>query len=48
LFAAEMQALRKPGGIEGRPAWLEGIVATLQWAWAGSVVPLDMPSANAG
>ena len=49
LFAAELQALRKPGGIEGRPGWLEGILATLQWAWAGSsAAPLDMPSMNAG
>ena len=49
LFAAEMQALRNPGGIHGRPGWLEGIVATLQWGWAGSsAAPLDMPSTNAG
>ena len=49
LFAAELQLLRHPGGIEGRPGWLEGIVATLKWAWAGSSVPpLDMPSTNAG
>jgi hypothetical protein len=49
LLAAELQALRHPGGIEGRPGWLEGIVATLQWAWAGtSVAPLDVPSTNAG
>ena len=49
LFAAELQALRNPGGIEGRPGWLEGILATLQWAWAGSsVAPLYVPSTNAG
>ena len=49
LFAAEVQALRNLGGIEGRPGWLEGIVATLQWAWAGSsVAPLDVPSTNTG
>jgi hypothetical protein len=49
LFAAELQQLRNPGGIPGRPGWLEGIVATLQWAWAGSSAPpLDMPSTNAG
>jgi hypothetical protein len=49
LFAAELQALRHPSGIEGRPGWLEGIVATLQWAWAGtSVAPLDVPSTNTG
>ncbi len=49
LLAAELQLLRHPGGIEGQPGWLEGIVATLQWAWAGSsAAPLDVPSANAG
>ena len=49
LFAAEVKAIRNPGGIEGRPGWLEGIVATLQWAWAGSsVAPLDVPWTNAG
>ena len=49
LLAAELEAIRHPGGIEGRPGWLEGIVATLQWAWAGSsVAPLDVPSTNAG
>jgi hypothetical protein len=49
LLAAEVKAIRNPGGIEGRPGWLEGIVATLQWAWAGSsVAPLDVPSTNAG
>jgi hypothetical protein len=49
LFAAELRKLRNPGGIQGRPGWLEGIVVTLQWAWAGSsVAPLDMPSTNAG
>ena len=48
LLAAELQAMRHPGGLEGRPGWLEGIVATLQWAWAGSsVAPLDMPATNA-
>jgi hypothetical protein len=48
-LAAEVQAITHPGGIEGRPGWLEGIVATLQWAWAGSSVPpLDVPSTNAG
>jgi hypothetical protein len=49
LLAAEVQAIKNPGGVEGRPGWLEGIVATLQWAWAGSsVAPLDVPSTNAG
>lgn len=49
LVAAEVQALGNPGGLDGRPGWLEGIVATLQWAWAGSsVAPLEVPSTNAG
>ena len=48
-LAAEVKAIRNPGGIEGRPGWLEGIVATLQWAWAGSsVAPLEEPSTNTG
>jgi hypothetical protein len=48
-LAAEVQLLRHPGGIQGRPGWLEGIVATLQWAWAGtSAAPLELPSTNAG
>jgi hypothetical protein len=49
LLAAEVQAIRNPGGIDGRPGWLEGIVATLRWAWVGSsVAPLELPSTNAG
>jgi len=49
LLAAETAALRNPAGVEGRPGWLEGIVATLQWAWAGSPVPpLEIPSTNVG
>jgi hypothetical protein len=48
-LAAEVQPIRHPSGIEGRPGWLEGIVATLKWAWAGSSAPpLDMPLTNAG
>ena len=48
-FAAELEAMRHPRGIEGRPGWLEGILVTLQWAWAGSsVAPLDVPSTNTG
>ena len=48
-LAAELEVIRHPGGIEGRPGWLEGIVATLQWAWAGSSgAPLEVPSTNAG
>ena len=49
LIAAEVYALRNPEGIVGRPGWLEGIVATLKWAWAGlSAAPLEMPLSNAG
>ena len=49
LLAAELHLLRNSGGIQGRPGWLEGIVATLQWAWASSsAAPLDMPTTNAG
>ena len=48
-IAAEVQALRNPSGLVGRPGWLEGMVATLQWAWAGSSAePLDVPLSNAG
>jgi hypothetical protein len=48
-LAAEVQLLRHPGGLQGRPGWLEGIVATLQWAWAGALeAPLEVPSTNAG
>ena len=49
LLAAERLAIRNPGGIEGRPGWLEGIVATLQWAWAASAAPpIEVPSTIVG
>ena len=49
LLAAERAAIRSPRGMEGRPGWLEGIVATLQWVWGGSsVAPLELPSTNVG
>ena len=49
LMAAEVAAIRHPGGIEGRPGWLEGILTTLRWAWTGSTkVPLAMPSTSTG
>ena len=49
LMAAEVAAIRNPSGIEGRPGWLEGILMTLRWAWAGSSkVPLAMPSTSTG
>jgi hypothetical protein len=49
LLAAEVAAVRQPGGLGGRPGWLEGILTTLQWAWAGSTkVPLEMSSTSTG
>ncbi len=49
LLAAEASALRNPRGVEGRPGWLEGIVATLRWAWGVSPAPpLELPSTNVG
>jgi hypothetical protein len=49
LLEAELQALRNPGGFDGQPGWLEGIVATLQWAWAGSsAAPLEVPPTRTG
>jgi hypothetical protein len=49
LMAAEVAAVRSRGGIEGQPGWLEGILTTLQWAWAGSTrAPLEMPSTSTG
>jgi hypothetical protein len=49
LMAAEVAAIRNPSGIEGRPGWLEGILATLRWAWSGSSkAPLEVPSASTG
>ena len=39
LLAAAGRAFSNPRGIDGRPGWLEGIVATLQWAWAASPGP---------
>jgi hypothetical protein len=49
LMAAEVAAVRNPGGVEGRPGWLEGILMTLRWAWTGSAkAPLEMPSTSTG
>ncbi len=49
LMAAEVATVRTPGGFEGRPGWLEGILTTLRWAWAGSTkAPLEMPSTSTG
>ena len=47
--AAERMAIRHPHGIDGRPGWLEAVVATLMWVWRGSgVPPLDVGHADAG
>jgi hypothetical protein len=47
--AAERMAIQHPGGIDGRPGWLEAVVATLTWVWRGSgVPPLDIRHADAG
>jgi hypothetical protein len=49
LMAAEVAAIGNPGGLEGRPGWLEGILATLRWAWSGSTeAPLEVPSTSTG
>jgi len=49
LMAAEVAGIRNPGGIEGRPGWLEGILTTWQWAWAGSTkAPLEMQWTSTG
>ncbi len=37
--AVERQLVRHPNGIERRPGWLEGVSATLRWAWHGSGRP---------
>jgi hypothetical protein len=48
-LAAERMAIRHPNGIEGRPGWLEAVVATLTWAWRGSGgPPLELRRADAG
>src|SRR6266511_3831293 len=48
-LAAERQVIRHPDGIEGRPGWLEAVVATLTWVWRGSGrPPLDVRPAAAG
>jgi hypothetical protein len=48
-LAAEQLAIRHPTGIDGRPGWLEAVVATLRWVWRGSgAPPLDVRHADAG
>lgn len=45
----DRRVARQPRGLEGRPGWLEGIAACLDWAWRGSRrVPLEVTQADAG
>ena len=48
LLAAEVQAIRNPGGIDGRPGWLEGIVVTLRWACCMPLQGWSMSSQRCG
>jgi hypothetical protein len=36
---AEQWAARHPAGMNGRPGYLEAVLATLRWVWRGSGVP---------
>ena len=48
LLATELELIRTPAGREGRPGWLEGVLATLRWAWARSAIPpFELPASNA-
>jgi hypothetical protein len=48
VLAAERMAIRHPGGIDGRPGWLEAVEATLKWVWRESgVPPLEIRRADA-
>jgi hypothetical protein len=48
-LAAERWVARHPDGLQGRPGWLEAILATLTWAWRGvGVPPLEIRSADVG
>ncbi len=38
-LAAEKVAIRRPAALLRRPGWIEGIVATLNWAWRHTVPP---------
>jgi hypothetical protein len=49
MSAAERMAIQHPNGIDGRPGWLEAVVATLAWVWRGSgVPPLEVRQAETG
>jgi len=46
---AEREAIRYPGGMEGREGWVESVVATFNWAWRGTAgPPLKVDQAQAG
>ena len=46
---AERWTADHPHGFDGRPGWLEGIAATLDWVWRGpGRPPLDVRQAHAG
>jgi len=50
-LAAEELSLRcpVPAWLAGRPGWLDGILATLDWCWRGSGrPPLDVSRQRAG
>jgi len=48
-LAADRLAIRHPAWLDGRPGWVEGVVATLHWVWRGSgAPPLDIGQAAAG
>jgi hypothetical protein len=49
MLAAERMAIQHPDGIDGRPGWLEAVVATLAWVWRGSgMPPLHVRHTHAG
>jgi hypothetical protein len=53
FVAAQVLAMRRPvpAWVAARPGWVEGIVATFDWAWRRSAVPpvpVDTDTAQAG
>ncbi len=50
LAAAERLAARepRPAQLVRRPGWIEGIVATLRWAWRAGAAPLQLDEARTG
>ena len=50
-LAAEVLASRQPAPdwLTGQPGWIDGVVATLNWAWRGSSgPPMDLPHSATG